>query len=87
MLLVVGLTADGYPQYRCKRGTSPLEGYHHHLRLIVAQSCLSPKLLVSLLRSFNYRWNVNMAVENGDLPSFYRDFYCHEKVEEVQVRL
>lgn len=82
----LGTTKDGYPRYRCNRGTSPLEGYHHHLRLIIAQSCLSPRLLVSLLRSFNYRWNVNMAVDNGDLPPFYRDFYCHEKIEEIQVK-
>ena len=70
----VGTTKDGYDIIRCNRGTSPLEGYHHHLRLIVAQSCLSPKLLVSLLRSFNYRWNLNMAVDNGNLPEFYRDW-------------
>ena len=80
----VGITKDGYPKYRCIRGTSPLEGYHHHLRLLVAQSCLSPRLLISLLRCFNYRWNNDMAADNGDLPSFYHGWYCHELVEEVQ---
>jgi hypothetical protein len=82
---LVKVTKDGYPVFRCNRGTSPLEDYHHHLRMIIAQSCLSPKLLVSLLRNFNYRWNVNMGVDNGDLPPFYRGWYCHEMVEEVQV--
>lgn len=59
---LVGTTADGYPMYRCIRGTSPLEGYHHHLRMLVAQSCVSPRLLISLLRCFNYRWNNDMAL-------------------------
>ena len=80
----IGITTEGYPKYRCIRGTSPIEGYHHHLRMLVAQSCISPRLLISLLRCFNYRWNNDMAADNGDLPPFYRGGYCHWLVEEVQ---
>ena len=52
---VVGVTKEGYPIYKCVRGTSPLEGYHHHLRMLVEQCCMSPRLLISLLRCFNYQ--------------------------------
>ena len=69
---MIGVTKDSLPIYRCIRGTSPLEGYHHHLRMLIAQSVMSPKLLVSLLRTFNYRQNSDMAVDNGDLPAFHR---------------
>ena len=50
---LVGTTKDGFPIYKSVRGTSALEGYHHHLRLLVAQCCMSPRLLISLLRCFN----------------------------------
>ena len=41
--------------YRCVRGTNAVEGYHFHLKMLIAQSCTSPRLLVNLLRCFNYR--------------------------------
>ena len=28
--------------YRCVRGTNAVEGYHFHLKMLIAQSCTSP---------------------------------------------
>ena len=41
---------DGFPKYRCNRGTSPLEGYHHHLRLLIAQVCVRVRSLSHTVR-------------------------------------
>jgi len=66
------VTKDGRRVYYTIRGTSQLEGYHFHLRSLVAQASHSPRLLVSLLRGFNYRWNRDIACDNGDLPLIHR---------------
>ena len=79
-----GVTKDGFPIYKCIRGTSALEGYHRHLRALVAQGCISPRLLIALLRCFNYRWNVERSVDNEDLPPFYSGWYSHWNVESSQ---
>ena len=79
-----GVTKDGFPIYKCIRGTSALEGYHRHLRALVAQGCISPRLLIALLRCFNYRWNVGRSVDNEDLPPFYSGWYSHWNVESSQ---
>ena len=78
------VTKDGRRVYHSIRGTSQLEGYHHHLRELVAQAGHSPRMLVALLRGFNYRWNNDMAVDNGDRPSIYRGWYDHWLIEEIQ---
>ena len=36
---------DGFPKCRCNSGTSPLEGHHHHLRLLIAQVCVHVRSL------------------------------------------
>ena len=66
-----GTTAEGFPIYKFTRGTSALEGYHHHLRMLFAQGCNSPRLAISLLRCFNYRWNIERRFDDEDLPKFY----------------
>lgn len=50
----------------------------------MVQAGHSPRLLISLLRGWNYRWNNDMACDNGDLPPMYRGWYNHWLVEEVQ---
>lgn len=81
---ITGVMKDGFPIYKCTRGTSALEGYHRHLRALVAQGRISPRLLIASLRSFNYRWNVERSVDNEDLPSFYSGWYSHWNVESSQ---
>jgi len=78
------VTKDGRRVYQTIRGTSQLEGYHYHLRALIAQAGHAPRLLISLLRGFNYRWNVDRAVDAGLLPPMYRGWYKHWLVEEVQ---
>ena len=52
--------------------------------MLFAQGCNSPRLAISLLRCFNYRWNIERSFDNEDLPKFYRGWYSQWNVEEVQ---
>lgn len=42
------------------RGTSQLEGYHHHLRKVIAATNMSPGLAFKFIAEFNLRWNERM---------------------------
>mmetsp|Transcript_20653 Transcript_20653/g.53367 ORF Transcript_20653/g.53367 Transcript_20653/m.53367 type:complete len:561 (-) Transcript_20653:90-1772(-) len=82
---LVGHTKDGLPKYRCARGTSHLEGYHHHLKELAAQHQMTPKLYIAMLRVFNYRWNITQAVNTGIVSKRYGGWFGHERIERVQM--
>jgi hypothetical protein len=52
------------PRWVCKRGTSPLEGYHGHLAAVLKGSNYSAALADILIKIFNFRWNVGAAIRN-----------------------
>ena len=52
--------------------------------MLFAQGCNSPRLAISLLWCFNYRWNIERSFDNEDLPKFYRGWCSQWNVEEVQ---
>ncbi|CAN0453775.1 unnamed protein product, partial [Hapterophycus canaliculatus] len=58
--------------FRCVRGTNDLEGYHFHMRLLVAW-CLSPRLAHLLLLEHNYRWIYVRASRTAELPRLSGD--------------
>ena len=69
----------------CVRGTSALEGYHKHVRQLFHSHNVSPQLAVSLLRVFNFKWNLNMQVEYQQLPTIYADGVMQNLIEDFQV--
>lgn len=78
--------ATGLTRYRCARGTNDLEGYHLHMRLLVAW-CVSPKLAHTLLLEYNYRWNLRQAIKNRGLDPSVGGFYDQPLLEAIQVCL
>ncbi|CAM9749860.1 unnamed protein product [Pylaiella littoralis] len=69
--------------YRCVRGTNDLEGYHLHMRLLVAW-CLSPRLAHLLLLEHNYRWNLRQSINNRGLSEAVGEFYDQPMLEAIQ---
>ena len=78
-------SVTGFPLYRCVRETNDLEGYHLHMRLIVAW-CIPPRLAHLLLLEHNYRWNLRQAVKNRGLDASVGGFYEQPVLEAIQVR-
>ncbi|CAM9925326.1 unnamed protein product, partial [Hapterophycus canaliculatus] len=70
--------------FRCVRGTNDLEGYHFHMRLLVAW-CLSPRLAHLLLLEHNYRWNLRQSIKNRGLTAGVGGFYDQPMLEAIQV--
>ena len=56
-----GLDA-GSKELRISRGTSPLEGWHLHVRQIIGNTRLSPHLSQALIRELAFRWNMRKLV-------------------------
>ena len=77
-------SATGSSLYRCIRGTNDLEGYHLHMRLLVAW-CISPRLAHLLLLEHNFRWNLRQAIENRGLYPTVGGFYDQPVFEAIQV--
>jgi hypothetical protein len=75
---------SGLPVYRCVRGTNSIEGYHRHLRRLLAMYCGSPRLVHSILLEFNYRWNVRMAIKNRGLPDEIGGFYQQYLLDQIR---
>ena len=70
MYLEIGRRGDGSPIYRCVRGTSQLEGFHHHLADVVHGWVCSPELMDAAVMEFVHRWNIDARIRaNGE-----RDF-------------
>ena len=49
----------------CKRGSSPLEGYHGHLGKLLHGANYSPDLADALVKLFNFRWSVAAGIRNA----------------------
>ena len=77
-------SATGSILYRCIRGTNDLEGYHLHMRLLVAW-CISPRLAHLLLLEHNFRWNLRQAIKNRGLDPTVGGFYDQPVLEAIQV--
>jgi len=75
---------SGLPTYRCVRGTNSVEGYHRHLRKLLAMYAGSPRLVHSILLEFNYRWNVRMAIKNRGLPEEIGGFYHQYILDHIR---
>ncbi|CAN0004911.1 unnamed protein product, partial [Scytosiphon promiscuus] len=68
--------------FRCVRGTNDLEGYHFHMRLLVAW-CLSPRLAHLLLLEHNYRWNLRQSIKNRGVSEVVGGFYDQPMLEAI----
>lgn len=80
----IGTRKNGLPIYACSRGTSQLEGYHQKLRDIIAAWICSPRMAESILKEFNFRWNLAMAVKYCHLPKDCSGFYEQILIEQIQ---
>ena len=80
----IGTRKNGLPIYACARGTSQLEGYHLHLRDVIAAWNSSPRLAESILREFNFRWNLSMSIKYNGLPAEFGGYYEQSLTEEIQ---
>ena len=56
--------SENKPNYRTFRGTSALEGYHHHLRRMFSGFSTSPQLAHALISEFNHRWNIKQGINH-----------------------
>lgn len=74
------------PLFRCIRGTNDLEGFHLHMRLLVAW-CIFPTLAHLLLLEYNYRWNLRQSMKNRGLDEAVGGFYDQPILEAIQVHL
>eukprot|EP00951_Prasinocladus_malaysianus_P003505 scaffold24665_cov44-Prasinocladus_malaysianus.AAC.1 len=72
------------PVLMCFRGTSPLEGYHLHVRKVLSGYNYSPRLALDILRDFNFRWNATMSTKHGLIPIWMGEFGRQHILEEVQ---
>lgn len=70
--------------FKCIRGTSPLEGYHRHLRRLFGAFSVSPHVLHKVLLRFNTRWNQNMAALYRGLPEWMSKITSYHLLDEVQ---
>jgi hypothetical protein len=62
MYVRTGTWADGIPKYSAVRGSSPLEGYHRHLALILSGANNSAELAQGLLTEHKHEWNMNARI-------------------------
>ncbi|KAG5183509.1 hypothetical protein JKP88DRAFT_245150 [Tribonema minus] len=68
--------ATGLVVYRCLRSTSPLEGYHLHLRQTLAAGAVtsSPRWQECVTNTFDFRWCVAALLRARLLPAWIRPF-------------
>jgi hypothetical protein len=70
--------------YKCKRGTSPLEGYHAHLPRIFHGPNYSVHTALSLMKLFNFRWSVQCGITNdGDSDYKTCDYPLLQRVHDA----
>lgn len=58
------------PEYRCKRGSSSLEGWHNHGPKALRGSNTSPALARPILALMQQQWNVKAAIKNRGEPNY-----------------
>ena len=63
----------GFEWFRCFRTTSPLEGYHLHLRAAQAATAkgAGPRYEISRSNLFDFAWNLNAAMKAGKMKKIY----------------
>ncbi|KAG5186586.1 hypothetical protein JKP88DRAFT_309481, partial [Tribonema minus] len=66
----------GLVVYRSLRSTSPLEGYHLHLRqaLVAGAVASGPRWLESVTNTFDFRWCVKALLRAGALPAWVKHY-------------
>lgn len=62
MYVQTGTWGDGIPKYSAVRGSSPLEGYHRHLALVLSGANNSAELAQGLLTEHKHEWNLNARI-------------------------
>ena len=70
---------------KCARSTSNLEGYHSHVKRIIGQYASTSELCISILRQFNYRWNMDRFQDRSMHSPCYKNFYKQYLLEEIQM--
>ena len=76
--------ATGFVVYRCLRTSSPLEGYHLHLRETRKASSLKagPRWHDVVMNEFDFRWIIRALKQRGALPHRFRhyDVFLEDKL-------
>ena len=66
-----GQRSDGTPIFRGIRGTSQLEGFHHHFQNQVIRGWVcSPELMDAAVLEFTHTWNVDTRARNCGAEDF-----------------
>ena len=65
-----GVGKDGMPRWRCVRGTSDMEGTHHHMEGLFEGSNVSPRLGIVAMRDFCHRHTLEAEQRAGLVPKF-----------------
>ena len=75
------------PTWRCKRGSSKLEGYHSNLNGILQSGNTSPEVAKARICLFNLRWNVLADIKNaGGTDYGSRDLLQLRRIRESSAR-
>ncbi|KAJ3310268.1 hypothetical protein HDU76_003407, partial [Blyttiomyces sp. JEL0837] len=78
-----GKSKNGIGRYRCCRGTNKNEGYRKHVQKVLHKYAGSPVLAHQLMIEFNYRWNLNMSVQNRNVSEEVWGFYNQHLLDMV----
>ena len=78
----IGEDSLGIPMYCCTRGTSALEGFHQKVRCFIRGFNISPRFAILLMREYCHRWNRDIAVRHGRLPTMYTKRYDDWNIDE-----
>lgn len=79
---------DSRKEYRTKRGTSKLEGYHAHLHDVLSGNNYSGELAHVLIMFFNFKWNIRRGVENLQWQDFIScDLWRLENINKAATSL
>ena len=62
MYVQTGVWGDDIPKYTAVRGSSPLEGYHRHLALVLSGANNSTDLSQGLLTEHKHVWNLRARI-------------------------
>jgi hypothetical protein len=62
MYVQTGTWGNGIPKYSAVRGSSPLEGYHRHLALVLSGANNSAELAQGLLTEHKHEWNMSARI-------------------------
>jgi hypothetical protein len=74
---------EDYRKFKSARGTSALESFHHHARVLIKTKNASPELYHALMSLVVWRWNVDRAVAVKKYPDY--GYYNYQKLQIIHL--